>query len=115
MPAVRIGTHVPSFYFPSRFSCRNIFLHNYLEPKQSREVRKHIYSKCQEYVSVACCRNKTGEEMDGIELVNHRLVVKMSEEEKSLYLESQSGIAHPKRSLAIKPDDFDVSAGHDIR
>lgn len=52
--------------------------------------------------------------MEGIELVDHRRVVKMSEEEKSLYLESQSGITHSKRSLAIKPDDFDVSAGHDI-
>ena len=97
-----------------RESCRNIFLHNYLEPKQSREVRKNIYSKCQEYVSVACCRNKTGEEMDGVELVHHKCVVRMSKEEGSLYLKSQAGISSANQSYSIKPEDFDVSAGHDI-
>lgn len=97
-----------------RESSRNIFLHNYLEPKQSREVRKNIYAKCQEYVSIACCRNKTGEEMSGIELVNHTRVVKMTEEEGKLYLKSQGGISPDKQSFAIKPEDFDVTAGHDI-
>ena len=38
----------------------------------------------------------------------------MSEEEKEAYFKSQSGIARDKKSLSIKPEDFDVSAGHDI-
>jgi len=97
-----------------RESARDIFLHNYLEPKQSREVRKNIYSKCQEYVTVACCRNKTGEEMGGIKLANHRRVVNMTEEEGVLYLKSQGGISSEKQCYSIKPEDFDVTAGHDI-
>lgn len=97
-----------------RESCRDIFLHNYLEPKQSREVRKHIQAKCQMYLDVACCRNKTGEEMNGIELKQQLRIVHMTAEEKQLYLESQSGIASHQKSLAITPADFDPSAGHDI-
>jgi hypothetical protein len=97
-----------------RESSRDIFLHNYLEPKQSREVRKKIQSKCQEYLDIACCRNKTGEEMNGIEMIEHIRTVKMTTEEKELYLKSQSGIATEKRSLGIAPGDFDPSAGHDI-
>ena len=31
-----------------------------------------------------------------------------------MYLGSQSGIPTTKRSLDIKPEDFDVTAGHDI-
>jgi superfamily II DNA or RNA helicase len=97
-----------------RESCRDIFLHNYLEPKQSREVRRSINFKCQEYLSVACCRNKTGEEMGGIELVYHHRVVSMTEDEGKLYLNSQGGISAEKQSYSIKPEDFDVTAGHDI-
>ena len=97
-----------------RESCRDIFLHNYLEPKQSREMRQSMYSKCQDYVTIACCRNKTGEEMNGIELKNHHRVVKMTEDEGALYLKSQAGIPKEKKSFAIKPEDFDASAGHDI-
>jgi site-specific DNA-cytosine methylase len=97
-----------------RESCRDIFLHNYLEPKQSREVRKTINSKCQEYVTVACCRNKAGEEMNGIKLLSHHRIIKMTEEEGKLYLKSQGGIAAEKQSFSIKPEDFDVTSGHDI-
>jgi len=97
-----------------RESRRDIFLHNYLEPKQSREIRRNIYQKCQEYLQVACCRNKMGEEMDGIELIQHTRVVRMTENEKFLYLKSQSGIPPAKQSFAVKPDEFDVSAGCDI-
>ena len=97
-----------------RESSRDIFLHNYLEPKQSREIRRNIYSKCQEYLKVAALRNKSGDEMNGIELVNHIKKVKMTKTEEELYLKSQSGIDVAKRSFSIQPEDFDVSAGHDI-
>jgi len=97
-----------------RESMRDIFLHNYLEPKQSREIRKNIYNKCQDYIRVACCRNKTGEEMDGIELVNHRCAVKMTDEEKVLYFRSQSGIPQAKQSFALSPEEFDITSGHNI-
>ena len=97
-----------------RESCRDIFLHNYLEPKQSREIRRTIYSKCQDYLDRACCRNKVGEEMVGISLIEERRTVQMTDEEKALYLASQSGIAPDKKSLAIQTEDFDPSAGHDI-
>ena len=39
-----------------RESCRDIFLHYLLEPPQSREVRRMLYQKCQEYIETACCR-----------------------------------------------------------
>ena len=97
-----------------RRSCRDIFLHNYLEPKPSREVRRNIHDKCQDYLKVACCRNKSGEEMEGITLNELVVVGRMSVEEKALYLKSQKGIPSDKQSLAIKPADFDASAGHDI-
>ena len=97
-----------------RESGRDIFLQNFLEPAQSREIRKNIYSKCQEYLDVACCRNKSEKEMMGITLMEHREAVHMTEEEMSAYKKSQSGIAPDKQSLAIKPEDFDSSAGHDI-
>lgn len=38
----------------------------------------------------------------------------MTKEEGELYLKSQSGIPPPKKSFAITPEDFDVTAGHDI-
>ena len=38
----------------------------------------------------------------------------MTDEEGKLYLKSQSGISPNKKSFAISPEDFDVSAGHDI-
>jgi len=85
-----------------------------LEPKQSREVRRNIYSKCQEYLEIAALRNKSGDEMNGIELVDHVKKVLMTESEKVLYLKSQNGIDSSKRSFGIKPEDFDASAGHDI-
>ena len=97
-----------------RESSRDIFLHNYLEPKQSREVRKAIHVKAQEFLDTACCRNKSGEEMADTEKNLQTRVVQMNESEKTAYLNSQSGIPTSKKSLAIRPDDFDVSAGHDI-
>jgi len=97
-----------------RESGRDIFLHNFLEPAQSREIRKNIYSKCQEYLDVGCCRNKSEKEMEGIKLVEHREVVQMNEKEEEAYKKSQGGIAPEKQSLAIRPEDFDASAGHDI-
>jgi SNF2-related domain len=98
-----------------RESCRDIFLHNYLEPKQSREYRQTVYGQCQEYLYVACCRNKVGDdEMAGVRLQEVIRTVTMSHEEVEQYLASQSGIPLDKRSLAIKPEDFDQAAGHDI-
>ena len=38
----------------------------------------------------------------------------MSEEDAKWYLQSQSGIPSSKKSFAITPEDFDVSAGHNI-
>jgi hypothetical protein len=73
-----------------------------------------MYNKCQDYLDVACCRNKTGEEMAGIELDERTCKVKMTEDEKELYMKSQSGIPPSKQSFAITPEEFDVSAGHDI-
>lgn len=97
-----------------RESMRDIFLHNYLEPRQSREVRRNVYSYCQKYLDTACCRNKTGEEMAGISLVTQKHTVCMNDEEKKAYLGSMSGIPVAERSLAMKPEEFDVDAGHDI-
>jgi hypothetical protein len=112
------GTYIPGLSSHwrklERESARDVFLHSYLEPKQSREMRKNVFAKCQEYLDVACCRNKTGEEMDGIELEHLTRVVKMTDEEGTLYLNSQHGISPEKRSFSIKPDDFDPTAGHDI-
>lgn len=97
-----------------RESGRDIFLSNFLEPKQSREVRKNIYAKCQDYLDRSCCKNKNEEDMEGIELVSHQEVIKMSEDEGELYKKSQSGINPSAQSYAIKPEDFDVTAGHDV-
>jgi SNF2-related domain len=97
-----------------RESCRDIFLHNYLEPRQSREIRKNINLKCQAFLDTACTRNKADEEMEGINLCDHRRVIRMSQAEKKAYLQSQSGISAANKSLSIKPEDFDASAGHDI-
>ena len=52
--------------------------------------------------------------MDGIELVKHRVKVKMTIEEGELYIKSQSGLNPANKSYAITPEDFDVAAGHDI-
>ena len=71
-----------------RESCRDIFLHNYLEPRQSREVRKNINIKCQDFLDTCCTRNKADEEMEGIDFEDHRGVVRMSEDEKQDYLNS---------------------------
>lgn len=97
-----------------RESSRDIFLHNFLEPKTSREIRRNIYEKCQQYLSIAACRNKSGEEMVGIELCEHRRIVNMSKKDGEAYLRSQNGIPPEKQSYAIRPEDFDASSGHDI-
>ena len=57
-----------------RESSRDIFLHYFLEPKQSREIRRNLYEKCQDFVTTACCRNKVGDEMNGIELNQETMV-----------------------------------------
>lgn len=95
-----------------RESCRDIFLHYYLEPKQSRVIRRNLYEKCQEYIDTACCRNKVGDEMSGIRLETRVVKVNMSLEEGKLYLQSQSGIS--KKSYDITPEQFDPSLGCDI-
>ena len=95
-------------------SGRDIFLSNFLEPKQSREIRRNIYAKCQDYLDLACCKNKNEEDMEGIELVKHQEKIRMSSEEGELYKKSQSGINPAVQSFAIKPEDFDVTAGHDV-
>jgi SNF2-related domain len=98
-----------------RESSLDIFLDNYLESKQSREIRSTINAKCQDYIRVACCRNKTGEEMAGIELKEKRCAVKMADNEVEAYLRSQSGLDQAQRGFHIKPEDFDEKAGHDIQ
>jgi hypothetical protein len=88
-------------------SSRDIFLESYLEPKQGREVRKAVFDRSQAYLDVACCRNKTGEEMSGIELKTYICEINMTEEEKNLYCKSQKGIPIPKQSLSTTPEDFE--------
>ena len=97
-----------------RESRRDIFLQHYLEPKQSREIRKAIYSKCQDYLDVACCRNTTEKELEGIEKNEERIKVRMAVEEVDPYIESQHGIERSQRGLGIRPENFDPDAGHDI-
>ena len=89
-------------------STRDIFLENYLEPKLGRQVRKAAFDKCQDYLDVACCRNKVGaDEMNGSELVTHHRTIKVSEDEKTLYISSMKGIPAKKRSLGIGLEDFE--------
>ena len=89
-------------------SSRDIFLENYLEPTRGREVRKAAFDKCQDYLDVACCRNKVGdEEMNGSKLATHHRTIKMFEEEKALYIGGMKGIPSDKRSLSIRPEDFE--------
>ena len=95
-------------------SGRDIFLSSYLEPKQSREVRKMIDERCQAYLNVACCRNKAEEEMEGIHLVERRRVVKMTKDEEALYIASQTGIEESKRGLSVSTKDFDASRGAEV-
>lgn len=97
-----------------RESRRDIFLQHYLEPKQSREIRKAIYSKCQSYLEIACCRNTTEKELEGIEMEEKRVVVRMNPEETKAYIASQHGIDRDKKGLGVRPENFDPSAGHDI-
>jgi len=94
-------------------SSRDIFLENYLEPVKGREARTAEFNKCQDYLDVACCRNKVDdEEMNGCVLQTHIRRVRISMEEKRLYLDSMKGIPEDKRSLSIRPEDFeDVSPG----
>jgi SNF2-related domain len=98
-----------------RESSLGIFLDNYLESKQSREIRSTINAKCQDYIRIACCRNKTGEEMEGIELKEKLCAVNMADSEVEPYLRSQSGFDKEQRGFHIKPEDFDEKAGHDIQ
>lgn len=95
-------------------SGRDIFLSSYLEPRQSREVRKVINKSCQKYLDLACCRNRAEEEMDGIKLAVIRRKTFMGSEEKCLYFASQSGIEESRRSFSVSPKDFDASHGADI-
>lgn len=88
-------------------SSRDIFLESYLEPKQGREVRKAVFDSSQAYLDVACCRNKTGEEMNGIELITHTCTTNMTEDEKDVYCRSQKGIPSNQQSLSITPEDFE--------
>ena len=97
-----------------RESRRDIFLQHFLEPKQSREIRKAIYSKCQDYLETACCRNTTEKELEGIERAEHTIAVEMTREEREDYINSQHGIQRDKRGLGVRPENFDPSAGHDI-
>ena len=85
-------------------SGRDIFLGSLLEPKQSREVRKNMYEKCQQYLDLAACKNKNEEDMEGIELVKHRVKIRMSKEEGEQYKKSQSGISPSEQSYAITPE-----------
>ena len=84
-----------------RESCRNMFLDNLLEPKQSREIRKNIYAKCQDYLDLACCKNKNEEDMEGIVLVEKISKIRMSEEEGEDYKSSQSGISPESKGFGI--------------
>ncbi len=88
-------------------SSRDIFLENYLEPKQGREVRKVIFDKSQAYLDVACCRNTTGDELSAIEKIEEERIVNMTEEEEILYCQSQKGIPKDKQSLTITAEDFE--------
>ena len=89
-------------------STRDIFLENYLEPKRGREVRKAAFDKCQDYLDVACCRNKVGaDEMNGSKLFTHHRIVKITKNEKKLYISSMRGIPANKRSLGIVVEDFE--------
>lgn len=63
---------------------------------------------------MACCKNKNEEDMEGIELVKHQVKIRMTTEEGELYKKSQSGINPSVQSFAITPEDFDVTAGHDV-
>ncbi|OEU08217.1 hypothetical protein FRACYDRAFT_212855 [Fragilariopsis cylindrus CCMP1102] len=95
-------------------SSRDIFLHTYLEPKTSREIRGAMYFKCQQYLDIGCCRNKTDEQMVGIKIVQQTRQLRMDAEEAQLYLKSQHGIPSDLQSFDITPEDFDPTAGHDI-
>lgn len=97
-----------------RESRRDIFLQQLLEPKQTREIRKAIHSKCQEYLKTACCRNTTETELLGIELWEECVKFQMTEEEKEAYLASQHGLDKTARGLGVHPENFDPSSGHDI-
>jgi len=95
-----------------RESMLDQFLHTLLQSKQTRQIRSAIFEKCQEYIDTACCRNKVEKEMDGIELVDCRSAVNMTQEEQEMYMRSQSGIT--SHSLAITPEDFDAEKGHNV-
>jgi len=71
-----------------------------------------LYKKCQDFITTACCRNKVGDELHGVELEEVTQTKMMMEEEGKLYMKSQKGIQ--QKSFAIRPEDFDITAGHDI-
>lgn len=95
-------------------SSRDIFLHNFLEPKKSREIRDNMYKRCQAFLDTACCRNKADKEMMGIKKIESRVDIWMSTKDKESYLSSQNGIPKHQRSLGIGVADFDPTAGHDV-
>jgi hypothetical protein len=97
-----------------RESRRDIFLQQFLEPRQTREIRKAIHFKCQEYLKTACCRNTTEKELEGIFKTERAVQFQMTPEEKDAYLASQHGLDKSARSLSVRPENFDPSAGHDI-
>mmetsp|Transcript_26103 Transcript_26103/g.42787 ORF Transcript_26103/g.42787 Transcript_26103/m.42787 type:complete len:307 (+) Transcript_26103:230-1150(+) len=97
-----------------RESGRDIFLKSYLQPKPSREIQKTTYEQCCSYLDVACCRNKTGDEMNGVKLVEEVRSVNMTEAERKQYLENQHGIPSEARHLSVKPEDFNPASGQDI-
>lgn len=97
-----------------RESRRDIFLQHFLEPKQSREIRKAIYYKCQDYLETSCCRNTTEKELEGMIKTEKRVSVQMTAAESEDYMNSQHGIDRDKRGLGVRPENFDPSAGHDI-
>ena len=95
-------------------SSRDIFLHNYLEPKKSREIRHNGYKSCQAFLDTACCRNKADEQMKGIEKIEKCVDVNMTAKEKESYLKSQRGIPSNHQTFSIGVRDFDPTAGHDV-
>jgi len=95
-------------------SSRDIFLHNYLEPKKSREIRDNGYKCCQAFLDTACCRNKADEQMKGIEKVEKSVSINMTAEEKISYLKSQRGVPSNHQTFEIGVSDFDPGAGHDV-
>jgi hypothetical protein len=82
-----------------------------MEARQSRETRRAIYEKCQEYLRTACCRNTTERELEGIEKREVRVEFNMTVEEKQAYIDSQHGLDKKVRGFDIRPENFDPDSG----